>query len=217
MAFAEASVHVQIVTHHAPPLGACHVAALVEVAVGTYHTAGVPVTVIPPILVESHAVRPEAVPVALVATRADGVPRAGVTSVGELAKTKAPVPVSSVTALARLAELGVERKVPTPAPGVIPAHVVKSASYACTVEPIASVNKTSPSVTAVFNCAFVVVTVLEPRDMLLFESVSVLEIVGTLTPPAWSLPVHLGTMFTFISVLEPVAVSVIVPVPPATW
>lgn len=93
VAFAEASVPVQIVTHHAPPLGACHVAALVEVAVGTYHTAGVPVTVIPPILVESHAVRPVAVPVAFVATRADGVPRAGVTNVGLFALAIPPVPV----------------------------------------------------------------------------------------------------------------------------
>jgi len=48
-----------------------------------------------------------------------GVPRAGVTSVGELANTKAPVPVSSVTALARLAELGVARKVPTPVPSPV--------------------------------------------------------------------------------------------------
>jgi len=56
VAFAEASVPLPIVTHPAPPpLGACHVAALVEVAVGIYHTAGVPVTVIPPILTESVA------------------------------------------------------------------------------------------------------------------------------------------------------------------
>jgi len=53
----------------------------------------VPVTVIPPILVESHAVRPEAVPVTLVITPLAGVPRAGVTSVGEVALTSPPVPV----------------------------------------------------------------------------------------------------------------------------
>lgn len=46
---------------------------------------------------------------------ADASPNAGVTRVGEVAKTKAPVPVSSVTALARLAELGVARKVAMPA------------------------------------------------------------------------------------------------------
>ena len=60
-------------------------------------------------------------PVKLVATPAEGVPRSGVTNVGELAKTKAPEPVSSVTAEAKLAELGVPRKVATPVPkDVIP-------------------------------------------------------------------------------------------------
>lgn len=47
------------------------------------------------------------------------------------------------------------RAVPTFAQGVIPAQVVRSASYACTVEPIASVYTISPSVTAVLNCALV--------------------------------------------------------------
>ena len=62
------------------------------------------------------AVKPAAVPVILVPTNADGVPKAGVTSVGEVAKTKAPLPVSSVTAAAKLADDGVARKVATPAP-----------------------------------------------------------------------------------------------------
>ena len=55
-------------------------------------------------------------PVALVSVAADGVPRFGVTSVGELAKTKEPVPVSSVTAAAAFALDGVARKVATPVP-----------------------------------------------------------------------------------------------------
>ena len=62
------------------------------------------------------AVKPEAVPVILVPTRAEGVPRAGVTKVGELANTKAPEPVSSDTAEARLADDGVPRNVATPVP-----------------------------------------------------------------------------------------------------
>lgn len=45
-----------------------------------------------------------------------GVPRTGVTSVGEVANTAAPLPVSSVRAEARLALLGVARNVPTPVP-----------------------------------------------------------------------------------------------------
>lgn len=52
-------------------------------------------------------------PVALVRTTAEGVPRAGVTSVGEFANTFAPVPVSSVNAAARLALEGVARNVAT--------------------------------------------------------------------------------------------------------
>lgn len=43
-------------------------------------------------------------------------PRTGVTRVGVFAKTAAPVPVSSVKAAARFAELGVVRNVATPAP-----------------------------------------------------------------------------------------------------
>jgi len=62
------------------------------------------------------AVRPEAVPVMFVPTKADGVPRAGVTRVGLVAKTKEPVPVSSVTAEIRFALEGVARKVATPVP-----------------------------------------------------------------------------------------------------
>jgi hypothetical protein len=58
----------------------------------------------------------EAVPVRFVTTPLDGVPKAGVTKVGEVAKTAEPVPVSSVKAERRLAELGVARKVATLAP-----------------------------------------------------------------------------------------------------
>ncbi len=49
------------------------------------------------------AVRPAAVPVMFVPTRADGVPRAGVTRVGLFDKTTAPVPVEVVTPVPPLA------------------------------------------------------------------------------------------------------------------
>jgi hypothetical protein len=55
-------------------------------------------------------------PVAFVSVALDGVPSAGVTSVGEVANTSAPVPVSSVTAAMRFALLGVARNVATPVP-----------------------------------------------------------------------------------------------------
>jgi hypothetical protein len=55
-------------------------------------------------------------PVQFVNVPEAGVPRAGVTNVGEVANTSAPEPVSPVTALARLALEGVARKVATPVP-----------------------------------------------------------------------------------------------------
>lgn len=55
-------------------------------------------------------------PVAFVRVPDAGVPSAGVTSVGELANTRAPVPVSSVTAEARFEEDGVARNVATLVP-----------------------------------------------------------------------------------------------------
>jgi len=83
-------------------------------------TVALPVDVTAPVrlalVVTLPAVKPDAVPVMFVPTSADGVPSAGVTNVGELAKTSAPVPVSSVTAAARLADDGVPSHVATPVP-----------------------------------------------------------------------------------------------------
>ena len=55
-------------------------------------------------------------PVALVRMPDVGVPSAGVTKVGDVANTSAPDPVSSVTTAAKLALVGVPKKVATPAP-----------------------------------------------------------------------------------------------------
>lgn len=67
-------------------------------------------------LVAVPAVRPEAVPVQFVKTPEAGVPSAGVTNVGLVANTKAPEPVSPVTAAAKLDDDGVAKKVATPVP-----------------------------------------------------------------------------------------------------
>jgi hypothetical protein len=83
-----------------------------EVALPTDVTAPVKLALV----VTLPAVKPAAVPVMLVPTNADGVPKAGVTRVGEVANTRAPEPVSSVTAVAKLAEDGVARNVATPVP-----------------------------------------------------------------------------------------------------
>ena len=66
------------------------------------------------------AVKPDAVPVMFVPTKADGVPSAGVTRVGELAKTFAPVPVSSVNAAARFADVKLPRDVAFPTEVIAP-------------------------------------------------------------------------------------------------
>ena len=55
-------------------------------------------------------------PVAFVKVALDGVPKAGVTNVGLVAKTNDPVPVSSVTADARFALDGVAKNVAIPVP-----------------------------------------------------------------------------------------------------
>ena len=64
-------------------------------------------------------VRLDAVPDTLVITPDAGVPRAGVTSVGRVANTAPPVPVSSVRAERRLALDGVPMKVATPEPRLV--------------------------------------------------------------------------------------------------
>lgn len=62
------------------------------------------------------AVNEVAVPVIFVPTKALGVSSAGVTNVGLVANTNAPEPVSSVTAAAKFALLGVAKKVAIPVP-----------------------------------------------------------------------------------------------------
>jgi hypothetical protein len=62
------------------------------------------------------AIKPKAVPVMFVATMAVGVPKLGVTKVGDVANTSEPVPVSSVTAARKLVDEGVPKNVATPVP-----------------------------------------------------------------------------------------------------
>ena len=94
--------------------------------------AGVVVKPVPPLAIATVPVTLDAVPVVFwlkvgqvnvpVLKLPDvGVPSKGVTNVGDVANTKEPEPVSSVTAEARFADDGVPRKVATPVPkDVIP-------------------------------------------------------------------------------------------------
>ena len=81
-----------------------------EVALPTEVTAPVKLALV----VTLPAVKPAAVPVMFVPTKALGVPNAGVTSVGLFANTFAPVPVSSVRAAAKLAEVNDPSEVALP-------------------------------------------------------------------------------------------------------
>lgn len=73
-------------------------------------------------------------PVPLVRVIALGVPRFGVESVGELAKTSDPVPVASLTAASRLALVGAPSHVATPEPKeVMPVPPLATASVPASV------------------------------------------------------------------------------------
>ena len=76
------------------------------------------VSPVPPFATGSVPVTPvvKGNPVALVRVTLVGVPNIGVTNVGDVANTKDPEPVSSVTADAKLAEDGVAKNVATPVP-----------------------------------------------------------------------------------------------------
>ena len=101
-------------------VGDVFITNVVPVPVCDATAVALPVEVIGPVrfafVVTFPAVSPDAVPVRFVATPEAGVPRAGVTSVGDVANTAAPVPVSSVRAAARLALVGVVKNVLTPVP-----------------------------------------------------------------------------------------------------
>jgi len=79
---------------------------------------GVAVLFVPPLAVGNVPVTPvvKGKPVALVNVTDVGVPKSGVTNVGLVANTNAPLPVSSVTAAAKLADVGVAKNVATPVP-----------------------------------------------------------------------------------------------------
>jgi len=123
-----------------------------------------PVEVMSPVkfafVVTVPAVSPEAVPVMFVPTSVEGVPRFGVTSVGEVPKTSAPLPVSPVTAAARFALDGVARNVatfvPSPEIPVLTGRPVASARLnAGVASALPSDTETPPNETALFaNIAF---------------------------------------------------------------
>jgi hypothetical protein len=88
------------------------------------------------------AVKLAAVPVMFVPTSADGVPSAGVTSVGLVANTLAPVPVSSVSAVASCAD------VKDPRLAALPTLVIAPVRFALVVT-VEALPVTEPVIAAV--------------------------------------------------------------------
>jgi hypothetical protein len=110
----------------------------------------VPLTAVVPVTESAGVLVPVTVtPLIEVAVAA---PKVGVTRVGLLAKTSAPVPVSSVTAAARLAEDGVPRKVATPVPRLVSpvppfataTGEVREKTVPVSVSPVPAVNVPAP-------------------------------------------------------------------------
>jgi hypothetical protein len=83
-------------------------------------------------------------PVALVRTSADGVPRAGVTRVGEVARTKLPVPVWFEVARAVPPPIATEVAVAAPRTGVTSVGEVDNTTLPVPVGVFARVNVTAP-------------------------------------------------------------------------
>ena len=88
-----------------PEDAVCHAAAVLLVAVKTWPVVGAVAADTATVVVADFkplatpAVKPAAVPVAFVRTTADGVPRAGVTNVGDVAHTAEPVPVTGIQSI----------------------------------------------------------------------------------------------------------------------
>ena len=101
-----------------------------------------------------------------------GVPRAGVTKVGLVANTKAPLPVSPVTAAAKLAEDGVAKNVATPVPR--PEMPVDTGSpVTLVITPLTGVPKAGPVSVGLVSVLFVSVCVP--------DSVATVESIATVT------------------------------------
>lgn len=137
-------------------------------------------------------------PVALVRVAADGVPRSGVTSVGEVANTAAPVPVSSVRAVRKLALLGVAKNVATPVPS--PLTPVDTGSPVQFVRvPDVGVPRIGATSVGVFANTFAPVPVSSVRAAARFALDGVARNVATPVPRP-DTPVEIGNPVTFVIV-----------------
>jgi hypothetical protein len=113
-----------------------------------------------------------AVNVTLLIVVADATPSVGVVKVGEVAKTNAPDPVSSVTAEARFALDGVARNVATPVPSPV---ILPTAGVI--VDALAAVTKPFPLTVKATDC------VAEPKEPTLLFTVASVKAVEPVASP----------------------------------
>jgi hypothetical protein len=129
-------------------------------------------------------------PVAFVRVPLEGVPKAGVTSVGLVANTKEPEPVSSVTAAAKFALDGVPRNVATPAPkdvmpvppfatGRVPVTLVVKLVKVVELVPVPPLAIGKMPDTSVVNTAGLLATLTKSDP---FHATSARALAGTVTP-----------------------------------
>jgi hypothetical protein len=163
-----------------------------EVALPTEVTAPVKLALV----VTLPAVRPEAVPVMFVPTKADGVPRAGVTRVGLVAKTADPVPVSSVNAASKFAELNDPKDV------ALPTEVTAPVRFALVTTVVALPTEVTPPVRLAF-----VVTVPAVKP----DAVPVMFVPTSAEGVPNAGVTNVGL---FDRTTEPVPVELVTPVPP---
>ena len=134
----------------------------------------------------------------------DGVPKAGVTNVGLVAKTNDPVPVSSVTAAARFALDGVAKNVATPVPKPLtPVLMGKPVVFVKT--PLAGVPRAGAVNVGLVNVTPVNVVTVAPKATLVDPIVTV-ELVNAAFPMLVSVLVD-PLIDLLVSVWVPVSVA----------
>ncbi len=150
-------------------------------------------------------------PVQFVSVPDVGVPNNGVIREGEVPNTAAPVPVSSVRAAARFADVGVARNVPTPVPSpVMPA----TGAAVAVIVPDPETAKLAPVPTTIAAVVFVLeVKALKAEPLPGFCHVAVVPLVAVRTCPLVG-AVAARVLTNVVAEFNPLAeVALIVPEP----
>src|SRR6185312_8500553 len=135
-------------------------------------------------------------PVAFVSVADVGVPNTGVTNVGDVANTAAPVPVSSANAAAKFALEGVARNVPTPVPMPVTPDIGAAVAV---IVPLPLTARLAPVPTTIAAVVFVL-------------PVNALNAVEPPEPQSLPVPLTTPNVLTFKHCVEPVINDSVTPV-----